>query len=209
MKFAIYGSGGAGREILALARQSIQNASFLGWYDDTKSIGTEISGGKVLGGINQLNECKEVINVFIAIGDSKQKMKLIQKITNKNIEFPNLIHPSVDVFDYQNLILGKGNIIQKGCSLTCDIRIGDFVFLNLHTTIGHDVVIENFVSTMPSVNISGNCNLGEASYFGTQSLSLPSVNIARETIIGAGACVTKNTEEGKTYVGIPAKPLSR
>jgi carbonic anhydrase/acetyltransferase-like protein (isoleucine patch superfamily) len=58
------------------------------------------------------------------------------------------------------------------------------------------------------VAISGFCNIGENCFLGVNSCVSDKIIIAKDTIVGAGAVVVKNTESGKIYVGNPAKPLS-
>ncbi len=73
---------------------------------------------------------------------------------NKNLIFPNLIHPNV-IGDWDRINLGIGNIICSGNIFTTDIGIGSYNIFNLACTIGHDVKIGNNNIFNPSVNISG------------------------------------------------------
>jgi serine acetyltransferase len=74
-------------------------------------------------------------------------------------------------------------------------------------TIGHDTVINNFASLMPSVNISGNVVIHEKVYVGTGAKVINQLEIGQSTIIGAGAVVSKSLPEFCTAVGIPGKPI--
>ncbi len=49
----------------------------------------------VLGGIDELNNWEETINLTIAVGNPIIKKNIIAKITNVNVSFPTLIHPNV------------------------------------------------------------------------------------------------------------------
>lgn len=44
-------------------------------------------------------------------------------------------------------------------------------------------------------------------WIGGGSIILPHVKIARGGVIGAGAVVTKSTEENSLYLGVPAKKI--
>lgn len=74
-------------------------------------------------------------------------------------------------------------------------------------TVGHDTLIENYSSFMPSVNISGEVHIQEGVYIGTGAKIINQLEIGQYTIVGAGAVVSKSLPEHCTAVGIPAKPI--
>ena len=117
-----------------------------------------------------------------------------------------MIHPSVIIGD-EHVAIGKGCIICAGSFITCNIDIKDFVILNLMCTVGHDTVINSYASFMPSVNISGEVVIHESVYVGTGAKIINQLEIGMQTIVGAGAVVSKSLPEKCTAVGIPAKPI--
>lgn len=139
--------------------------------------------------------------VALAISDSKIREKILSQLP-LNLDYISLIHPSVIVSKWVEI--GRGAIVCAGSILTCDIKIGDFVQINLNTTIGHDCNIGDFFTTAPNVNISGNCFFGNHVYFGTSSSVKQGISICDNVVIGMGAVVTKNINESGIYVGIPA-----
>ena len=91
--------------------------------------------------------------------------------------------------------------------VTTNVLIKDFVILNLQCTVGHDTVIEDYASFMPSVNISGEVTIGEGVYVGTGTKIINQLEIGDNTIVGAGAVVAKSLPAHCTAVGVPAKPI--
>ena len=83
----------------------------------------------------------------------------------------------------------------------------DFVTINLACTLGHDAIIKSYSSLMPSVNVSGEVVIEEGVFVGTGVKIVNQVIIGKNSIIGAGAVVSKSIPESCTAVGIPAKPL--
>lgn len=209
---AIIGAGGFGREVKCLIEDinnstaQLEKYNIIGFYDDGVEKGTTIHEYKVLGKVSDLNNHSKPLNVVVAIGTPKTKKNVINSITNQTIVYPNLIHPSV-IKSKNNIILGKGNIITAGCILTCDIKLEDFVVLNLSCTVGHDTVIKSYGSCMPSVNISGEVIIEEGVYVGTGTRIINQLKVGKNTIIGAGAMVSKTLPENCTAVGVPAKPI--
>ena len=88
-----------------------------------------------------------------------------------------------------------------------DVTIGSHVIINLDCTVGHDAVINDFVTLYPSVNVSGSTVLGECVEIGTGCQIIQGIAIGEGTIVGAGAVVVKELPRECTAVGSPAKPI--
>tara|TARA_R110002096_G_scaffold74101_1_gene175653 strand:- start:214318 stop:215502 length:1185 start_codon:yes stop_codon:yes gene_type:complete len=194
-QFGIIGAGGFGQEVKSMIQ--FLGLSFGSFYDEQSPSDSNIQS-------NPLNDIQKDQSVLIAIGDSKDRRSVYQRIPVK-CSFPNLIHPQALLQDKANIEMGIGNIITAACILTTSIRIGDFCVLNLNCTIGHDVYLEDFVSLMPSVNLGGGVYLEEGVYVGTGATILPNVRIGKNSIIGAGAVVTNDISANSIVKGIPAK----
>ncbi|MGG5578469.1 acetyltransferase [Myroides sp. C15-4] len=208
-KIAVFGAGGFGREVKTIIdsiNQKEHTFEFIGFYDDGLEKGTIVNGYQVLGGVKELNKLEEEMALAIAIGDPKTKAKIVSLLSNSLLEYPNIISPHA-LISSDFVTLGKGNIICAGTIITCNIEIKDFIILNLSCTVGHDTVINNYASFMPSVNISGEVVIGEGVYVGTGAKIINLLDIGEYTIVGAGAVVAKTLPAKCTAVGIPAKPI--
>jgi sugar O-acyltransferase (sialic acid O-acetyltransferase NeuD family) len=208
-KIAIIGAGGFGREVKMLIDQinKVENKyTFIGYFDDGKEKGTLINGFPILGNIEDINAIEEGLAVVLALGNPIFKKNAVAILSNPKIHFETLIHPSVIIGD-DEVKIGKGTLICAGSIITCNIEIQEYVTINLACTIGHDSIIENFVSIMPGVNVSGEVVLKEGVYVGTGAKIINQVTVGQYTIIGAGAVVSRDLPENCTAVGIPAKPI--
>ncbi len=209
-KIAIFGAGGFGREVHSLIEQINSNSQeydFVGYFDDGIEKNTIINGYPVLGGITDLNKYISELDIVLAIGNPEIKRKVHEKIKNINITFPTLIHPSVLIGNRKYNHIGNGCIICAGVMITINTIINDFVILNLSCTVGHDTVIGKYTSFMPTVNISGEVNIGEGVYVGTGAKIINQIEIGNNTIVGAGAVVSKSLPSNCTAVGVPAKVI--
>ena len=212
---AIIGAGGFGREVQWLIERinadqinkgKEETWNIIGYIDDGVALGTNINGHKVLGGVDFLIERSEPLAVICAIGASKTRYKVVEKIRNNSyLTFPNIIDPSVYLSDL--IQWGVGNIVCAGCILTVNISIGDFCIVNLDCTVGHDAELSSYVTAYPSVNISGSTCFGECVEIGTGVQILQGRSIGAGTIVGAGAVVVKDLPEECTAVGSPCKPI--
>ena len=190
---AVIGSGGLGREVLGII-QSINRKenswNFIGFYDDNLS-NDFINGFPILGQIDELNQINEELNVVIAIGNPKIKKLIKNKIVNSQIKFPTLIHPSVEIYSEENVVLGKGVVIAANSVLTVNIEISDFVYINTAAVIAHDTKIGKYSMIMPTVSISAGGEIGEKVYIGNGTKIDYYVHIKNNEIIPAGSVLTK------------------
>ena len=82
------------------------------------------------------------------------------------------------------------------------------MIINLDCTLGHDDVIGDFVTTYPSVNVSGNVVVGECCELGTGTQVIQGKKIVKNTIVGAGSVVIRDINESGTYVGSPTTKIN-
>lgn len=209
-KLVIVGAGGFGREILyQLLEVNRQTNMYeiLGFIDDTPELqGKIINDFPVIGNDQWLIDYNSEIYAVICVGNSKARKKIVEKISvNRNVNFPTFIADNVRFSD--KIKFGKGCIICLACILTVNITIGDFVIVNLDCTVGHDAVINDFVTLYPSVNVSGNVHIGRGTEIGTGSNLIQGKTVGENTIIGAGAVVIRDIPANCTAVGTPAIPI--
>jgi sugar O-acyltransferase (sialic acid O-acetyltransferase NeuD family) len=208
---AIYGAGGFGKEVACIINKINEKNTvwnIIGFFDDGVEKGKGISHfGPVLGDFNVLNMWTKPLNIVFAIADPQKIKSLFEKINNPHIEFPNLIHPDSALSDPETFRIGKGNVITRGCTFSCDVTIGDFNQFNSISALAHDVVVGSFNVFMPLVRVSGEVSVGNCNFFGIGTIILQQINIGNNTRIGAGSIVITKTKDGFLYMGNPAKRM--
>lgn len=206
-KLYIIGAGGFGREVAWLVERINKVTptwDLKGFIDDDEALwNTKADHYPVLGGCDYLID-QPAAYCVCAVGASKTRKKIIGKIDGK-VQFASVIDPSVLLSD--RVTIGEGTIICAGNIITVDINIGKHNIINLDCTIGHDAVLEDFVTIYPSVNVSGNVYVEECAELGTGVQIIQGKKIGIETIVGAGAVVVKDLPAKCTAVGNPAKPI--
>lgn len=209
-KIYIIGAGGFGREVVWLIERINQTKpewQLQGFIDDNVQIhGSMEDSYPVLGGCELLEQCGEEVWVVCAIGAAAVRERVINKVNGfKNVRYATLIDPSVIMSS--RITLGEGTIVCAGTICTVDITIGNHVIINLDCTIGHDATIEDFVTIYPSVNVSGCAVIEKGVELGTGAQIIQGKRVGSETIVGAGAVVTKDLPDKCTAVGAPARPV--
>ena len=204
----IIGASGFGREVAWAVERINQKEptwNLIGFIDDNDSIqGTNINGYSVVGRTDDVINYPDAFFVC-AIGASKIREKVIDKVkkVNPNIRFGTVIDPSVIMSDLVSV--GEGTVICAHTIITVNISIGRHVIINLDCTVGHDTVIQDFVTLYPSVNVSGITNIGRGVELGTGMQIIQGKRIGEYSIIGAGAVVVRDIKDNITAVGCPAK----
>lgn len=209
---AIFGAGGFGREIACLIirinKKQPNTWNFIGFFDDDKEIwGSKKEYGEVLGGIAKLNAWNKELALVVTIGNPQVLHRIVDGIANPNIYYPNIIDPTVDFLDPENVRMGKGNVICAKCFVSCNVEMGDFNLYNVGDGIGHDACIGNYNVIMPNVNISGGVKIGDENMLGVKSTVLQYLKIGNQVKLGANSLLMKNTKDGLLYIGTPAKKL--
>lgn len=207
-KLILVGASGFGREVAWLVERinkENQEREIVGFLDDNEElIGEIINGYTVLGNIESVANYKD--SYFVCcIGSSRIRKKVIDnlKCYYPPIKFATLIDPSVDISKYTKV--GEGSIICAGTILTVNINVGKHVIINLDCTLGHDVVLDDFVTLYPSINVSGQTTIGNSSEIGTGSHIIQNKTIGKNSIVGAGTVVIDNIPDNCLSVGVPSK----
>lgn len=143
--------------------------------------------------------------VIVAVGNPIDRYNIIKKLPY-GTKFFTFIHESCIILS-DDIEIGEGSILCAGCILTTNIKIGKHSHLNLQTTIGHDTTVGDFFTTAPGVKISGNCNIGNKVYLGTNSSVREKITICDDVIIGLNSGVVKNINNPGTYGGVPIKEI--
>lgn len=204
---AIYGAGGFGREVACMINAINEvnpQWNLIGFFDDGIPKGTKNIFGEIIGGIEILNDWDNELSVVFSIATPHILKKVVDKITNTNIIFPNLAAPNVTFLHKDSLKIGKGNLFFFGTRVSCEVNIGDFNLLNGFVSLGHDVQIGNFNVLGPMVRLSGNVSIQNENFFGVQSIVLQGLKMGNKTKVGANSVVIRNTKDEMLYMGNPA-----
>ena len=210
-EIVIIGAGGVGKEVLWIIEQ-INNIKstyrVLGFIDDDKlKKDKEFLGYKILGNLEYLKEIKYEGGVVVAIANYKVRKSIVEKLKGLKVNFPIIKHPNVKL--HESVEIGEGTIIYEGVIISPNVKIGKQVIISPKCGIGHDSVIEDYVGLLWNVNISGNDFIEEGVLFGSGSTIIQGKKVKKESIIGAGAVVTKDINETGIYKGIPAKEKNK
>jgi sugar O-acyltransferase (sialic acid O-acetyltransferase NeuD family) len=209
----IYGASGFGREVAWLVEDINKVDSVFklnAFIDDEPS-----KWGKYLNNITvksfmEALEQHPHSSVVGGIGNPLIREKILKKAADAGFEFATLIHPRVE--KSKTVAVKEGTIICAGNILTTNIHIGKHVHINLDCTVGHDVIMGDYTTLAPGVHVSGWVHFGKRVYIGTganviNGTETNPLTVGDDSVIGAGACVTKSVPPKETWAGVPAKRI--
>jgi UDP-3-O-[3-hydroxymyristoyl] glucosamine N-acyltransferase len=96
--------------------------------------------------------------------------------------------------------LGDNCFILEDNTIQPFVTIGNDVTLWSGNHIGHDSVIEDHCFVSSHVVISGHVRVGAYCFLGVNATLRNSITLAPRTLVGAGALLMKDTQEGDVYV---------
>lgn len=145
-------------------------------------------------------------NMFIAISYTnmnKLRERIYTAAKAKGYQLISYISPEATI--KTKLPIGDNCFIFEDNTIQPFVSIGNNVILWSGNHIGHHSTIKdhNFISS--HVVVSGQCIIESNCFLGVNSTLAHGVKVAKETLIGAGCSITKNTDERGVYV--PAKSV--
>lgn len=141
-------------------------------------------------------------------GVNGPRFKLIKAIKQShNIKFSSLIHPTAYVGS--NVSLGEGVCIGPHAVIGPNSKIGNFCLINRASTIGHDVVLDDYATIAPGVAVAGLVNVGRKTTIGIGATVIDQISIGQNSMVGAGSVVVRDVPDGVVVIGTPAKVLRK
>jgi acetyltransferase-like isoleucine patch superfamily enzyme len=141
---------------------------------------------------------------------SKEEIvEIFSKLTGTEVDSSFMCFPPFYTDFGRNINIGKNVFFNTGCSFQDrgGISIGDGTMIGMNVTIAtlnHGLPLETRNVTYPSPVI-----IGKNVWIGSNATILPGVTIGDNSVVAAGAVVTKDVQENTVVAGVPAKELNK
>lgn len=204
----IVGAGGFGREVLQWASDHPDNGvrwRIAGFIDDNLGalakfdIATPVVG-PITGHVPDPDA-----RYLCGLGLPPAKRAVCSRLSEAGAKFLTLVHPRAYVGS--RIVLGEGCVICPGAVLSCDIRLGRFVTINLGATVGHDADIGDYSALSALCDVTGFVHVGTDCFIGSRAGIVPHKRIGSRVHVGAGSTVINDIPDDTKVFGIPARPL--
>jgi sugar O-acyltransferase (sialic acid O-acetyltransferase NeuD family) len=106
-------------------------------------------------------------------------------------------------------VLSDGVVVSAFCVIDPDAKIKQGVFLHWYSSVGHDSVVGDFCSVMPSVNLSGGVTVGDRTLIGVGAKIHQNLKIGSDAVVGMGSVVLSDVPDHCTALGNPARIVKK
>ena len=174
--------------------------------DDVSKHDSFINDVPVLGKVSLLNSLpnKEQTAIFVPIGNNETRLSILQFAESLAYPTPGFVHPDVQI--HHSVKIGKSVYILPSTSIMPLTIIQDYVMVSMGVNIAHHTIIGRGSFLSQGVNVGASINIGEKSFLGIASTIMTGIKgIGQNTLIGAGAVVTKDLPDNVVAAGVPAK----
>jgi sugar O-acyltransferase (sialic acid O-acetyltransferase NeuD family) len=210
-RILIVGAGGFGREVLQWARET--------WPNDYDRIGGFLSADSaVLNGF----QCEVGIvasptdydpmpgdKLLLGIGVPYARRRVAESLCVKGAEFLTLVHPTAIIA--KSAHIGAGSIICPYTVVSDSSRVGRFVAMNYHSSLGHDASAGDFAVLSPYSTLGGNAHIEADVFLGLHASVGPGKTVGARSKVSANSCVLANVPADSLVFGVPGRiaPLLR
>lgn len=193
----IVGAGGLGREVLDALFAMGRRPEELVLVDDYVS---EVE----LHGVPVRRPYEVTGGVFVvAVADPLVRRTLSKRMIGYGLVPTSVVHPSAVLA--HDVRPSDGCLVLAGAFVSTGVRLAMHTQVHYNVTVGHDSMLDEFVTLLPSATVSGNVTLESDVTVGCNASVLQTLTIGARTVVGAGAVVTRNQPADRVVVGVPAR----
>jgi sugar O-acyltransferase (sialic acid O-acetyltransferase NeuD family) len=199
-RLLIVGTGGQGKVVLECAKRKYKSITFM--TNDINSPG--ISGYPIIYEQNTSMDymSKNYDEIIVAIGNNKDRLKLMHEYIGKGIKGAIIIHPKAVVSE--SVEIGEGTVVFANAVINPYAKIGLGCIINTGAIIEHDCIIKDGVHISPNAAMGGAVIIGEKTWVCIGSSIANNIKIGTNVIVGAGSVVLKDVPDNVLVAGIPA-----
>jgi sugar O-acyltransferase (sialic acid O-acetyltransferase NeuD family) len=211
--YGLFGIGGFGRPVMPILIENVRSrhgddADVV--FVENEPASSQLNGVQIVSTESFLKASRDKVYFNVALADPHARKAACERFLASGLEPVSIISPLASILGPAEI--GAGAIICGFCTITTNVRIGDFFHANIYSYVEHDCVIGDYVTFAPRVGCNGNISVGDLAYVGAaavirQGNESGPVTIGRGATVGMGAVVLTSVADGDTVAGNPAKSI--
>ena len=209
MNIAIYGSGGAGKEVYDLLQETPEERARFDeilFIDDKEESGEYWHCRRFPFEEFRTVMSPEEAKIVIAVGEPKAREDLYNRVKEAGYSLATLVHRLA--FVSESAELGEGVVLQDGVRVSPETVMGANTFVNHRSMIGHNCVIGKHCQISANVMIAGCVEIGDTVFAGVSSCIRDHTKVGEHTILSMGSVVLKDVRPYKIVLGNPGREVA-
>lgn len=207
----IVGAGGFGREVLQWVRDAwpehaARVAGFLSAERDR--LAGHDCGLEIIAAPDRY-EPRPGDALLLAIGIPLVRRQVVESLLSRGAVFLTLVHPTAIVAP--TAIVGEGSIVCPYAIVSDSAKVGAFVLMNYHSSLGHDASAGDHAVLSPYATLGGNAHVGDDVFMGLHASVGPGRRIGARSKVSANSCALSDAPPDSIIYGAPGRvgPLIR
>lgn len=208
-RILIIGAGGFGREVLHWATAA--------WPSDAKRIAGFLSADsdrldghatpRAIIGDPETFEFEPGDACLLAIGIPGVRRQVAESLLARGAEFLSLIHPTAIVAPTAEI--GAGSILCPYAIVSDCCRLGRFVLMNYHSSLGHDAAAGDFAVLSPYATLGGGACVEADVFLGLHASVGPGRTLGSKSKVSGNSCLLADAPAQSLVFGVPGRVLPR
>lgn len=141
----------------------------------------------------------------IGVGKPELRRDIFFELKSRGAQLMNLVHPWSSV--NETVVMGEGNIFQRGCTIFCNAVIGNGNYINGAANMAHDTSLGDFNFLGPHAILLGHSHIGSCNYVGTRCTLLEYAGMGNGNMLAPGSILYKGCKDNTRMAGNPALRL--
>lgn len=142
-------------------------------------------------------------DLFLTVGANAARARLWTELAIA--DSPVIAHPTAVISP--DATLAPGVLAVAGTIVNAGARIGRGAILNTACSVDHDCFVREFAHISPGARLAGGVTVGARSWIGIGAVVRQGIRIGDDVVVGAGAAVVDDIDDGSIVGGVPARPL--
>ncbi len=199
------GAGGFGREVLQWARDAWPAHVHLlaGFLSADAGVLDSFNCGLDILSTPESYRPAPGDGLLLAIGVPYARRKVAESLQARGANFLTLIHPTAIVA--ASAVIGAGSILCPYSIASDSCRVGRFVIMNYHTSLGHDASAGDFSVLSPYATLGGNAHVEDDVFLGLHASVGPGKTVGARSKVSANSCVLANAPTDSIIFGVPGR----
>jgi sugar O-acyltransferase (sialic acid O-acetyltransferase NeuD family) len=200
----IVGAGGFGRETLDALLASFEHVGRTLERQPTVRFVDENLAGSTVRGIDVVS-LEQVANglYVVAIANPEVRRRLAGVLKDKGLQPYTVVHPRAIIGPETKV--APGCVVLGGAYVSSSVTLAEHVQVNYNATVGHDAVLETYVTVLPGANLAGATKIQFGATIGSNACVLQGLTVGAGSTVGAGAVVTNDVPKRIVAKGVPAR----